>query len=89
MAGDLDPSFIRKTLVLSTAHLTPTQRERMSSIADAIEYGWIMWAFDERGDDDIGDELWAICELARKHGCDWIKFDCDAGLVSGLPDFKW
>lgn len=80
---------IKRLLILSTAHIAPAQRENMTSIADDIEYGWLMWAYDERSSDDIGDELWAACEYARANGCDYIMFDRDADAIDDLPKFDW
>ncbi len=88
-----------KLLVLSTAHLSPQTMAYMNATpsddwgfsGNPIDHGFFMYAHDERPQYGTGaepkecpDDIWAACVKARELGCDYIKFDCDAGEVAGL-----
>ena len=91
---------IRKTLVLSTAHIT-YETNRMLRETDAEEwpcvggpysaYGWFVYAHEENlgeGKDRIPDELFAVMQFARAKGCDNVLLDEDAETVDELPTWE-
>ncbi len=92
---------IRKVLVLSTAHLTPATLAHLNATpsddwghsGNPIDYGFFMYAHDERPDwADEGpkkcpDDIWAICVKARELGCDYVKLDCDGEILEGLESY--
>jgi hypothetical protein len=54
--------------------------------------GFLVYAHDERQSGGF-DDLWAVLQFARGHGCDYVMFDADASTLSpdltGLPVFDW
>jgi hypothetical protein len=81
-------SNVQRLLVLSTLHI-PGQ----SVINDGWiwgDYGCGCWCYAY--DDDVFAEMgvpWLapICAYARRHGCDWIRFDADWNVIAELPTF--
>jgi len=51
--------------------------------ANPIDYGFLLYAHDERPE-DAPDDIWAICQAARRNGCDYVKLDSDAEPLEGL-----
>jgi hypothetical protein len=100
---------IDKTLVLSTAHVTPetaailnegieSQGPMISGhVADWSDYGWVMWCGGETDpkietEDNEGllpADVHGALMFARKHGCQYVRFDCDADTVDDLPTWEW
>ncbi len=83
---------VRKLLVISTAHLREETAKswdarRDDATAHPIPYGYFCYVFDDG--DDIEPEVWAACQLARKLGCQHIKYDCDAFIHDELETFNW
>ncbi len=35
------------------------------------------------------DALGPIFEVAQQHGCQFVRFDCDAPVLDGLPTWDW
>lgn len=68
-------------------------------IADKREYGWFMWVPDDVGkrvaetkamdDGEVPPEIVNIWRFARRLGCDWVMFDCDADSNDNLPFWAW
>lgn len=113
---------IEKTLVLSTAHVSPTTAHALNS-ADlhgsltvdtrqnlpayyailkapppappdwapqlAWDHGWSWWVDGAADCVDFPPEFAAIFKLAADHGCKWVRFDCDAEIIAGLPTWEW
>jgi hypothetical protein len=90
----------RKTLCLSTAHvsettanmLNTTSYEKWPVCGGPWSFGWMMYAHDEQldaGDIPFPNDLWDCCCFARKHGFDYIIFDQDADPVEDLPKYSW
>ena len=54
------------------------------------DYGW-MWWVDLHTFDlvQFPEEFKAIFQLANDQGCHWVRFDCDADKISGLPTWEW
>lgn len=53
-------------------------------------YGWLIYCTEEEYLDSTHPELNAILRFAREqHGCDWVRFDCDAYELEGFPVFDW
>ncbi|EWM19724.1 hypothetical protein [Kutzneria sp. 744] len=92
-AGDL--VFLR-VLDLSTMHLSPQIRADLDSYPGLSaqrtphDFGWWVYApqcevIDEMAaKGDWPPELVAIIKLARRHGCRYILFDCDAEVTEQL-----
>lgn len=86
-------------LDLSTAHLSPLTRKRMSNL-DEIgtiyypkgDYGWFVYVHDPSDFPDLNEELpadlRACLEYARANGMQWLMFDCDASEVDGLRTYQ-
>ncbi len=90
---------LEKILILSTAHLSVATLDYLNAThsdlwphsGNRVDYGFLMYAHDERPTFDPGkkcpDEVWACCVKARELGADWLKFDCDADEIDGLEVF--
>lgn len=55
-------------------------------------YGWMVWAddgFRTMRSSDAHPELLRVIEFALKHGCQWIRLDCDGPEYPELPTFDW
>lgn len=82
---------IRKTLVLSTLHITPQTLNhfRGAAFIGEHEYGAYFWVDSEADYYDLDHEmpldLVAVMRLAAEHGCQEVKFDADGPTVKGLP----
>jgi hypothetical protein len=103
--ADLPPlpsdDSIRKFLDVSTKHISPETRDVLESgegTGNVIfddhgakgEYGWWIYAPEDPEDlQGFPDDLRAICELARQHGCSWICLDRDADEIAGLKTWEW
>lgn len=72
-------------------------RRPFHPIVEESWYGWWVYAPTElkkewapevsaRG---YSKEFIGVLAYARKHRCTWIKLDCDAPVVPGLPVFDW
>lgn len=87
---------VRKFLTLSTAHVTDDTRRILdeTKVSDwpvfgfRGAYGWVVYAHDE-SDWEIPQDLWGVCEYARKNDCDYIMFDADADIIDDLPHYEW
>ena len=69
-----------------------------SIVIDEYDHGWRVLItgdpelFDEQMEEIRGSEhpeLAALMELAQKHDCKWLLFDCDGPEVEGYPTYKW
>lgn len=89
---------IRKTLVLSTSHVTKATAKMLDSTPcsewPAVggpygTYGWFFYAHDENCEPLMPDDLFAVMTFANANGCDNVLFDCDALEVDGLPTYDW
>jgi hypothetical protein len=88
--------FLRRFLDVSTGHLTQHTRSLLGSYDDAlcgvvkvdVPFGWWVWATE---DQEIlaafPEDLQAVITFARKWEAEWIKLDCDAEPVEGLPHY--
>jgi hypothetical protein len=103
MRTQYDPRNVEPLYAVSTAHLPIELLKRLDDFAaepgsivvlQPIEYGALAWV------PDMLDGGWAesiteqddrhfvpVFEWAAKHGIRWIKFDCDAPEIDGLPRF--
>jgi hypothetical protein len=115
---------IRKSMVLSTAHIPQELAEAMDMVGidmalqrlsnsnrsscsgfasaeqeemlvnvsfDSINYGYSVWVPSHRDDNDAHapPALKPVYDLARKLGCNYIVFDCDASKYDDLPIWDW
>lgn len=92
---------INKMLVLSTGHLSKQTRDALEAGDEfhmtmmGWEYGWVIWAYGERevrerdqeGLGPIPPDVAQACLLAKRLGCDWVRFDCDANPEESLEWF--
>ena len=79
---------IRKTLELSTAHLSTHTAQRMSLFSMVRhEFGWLV-SVDTTGD-TYPNDLHACMVLAESNGCDYILFDSDVEPIEDLPTYDW
>lgn len=93
----------QKMLVLATSHVSDSTRHVLDgdhpdfdggtgpfNVLPWESYGWIVWADpEELPNPKRFPEMEAIRKLARDNGCQWIRFDCDAAEVEGLPTHEW
>jgi hypothetical protein len=92
---------IRRFVVISTAHVSETTARRLDNTPAKEwpcaggpygEYGWLVYVHDENagvGRDAIPTDLFEAMCWARKQGCDYVLFDCDADMIEGLPTYDW
>lgn len=90
---------IDRMLVCSTAHITPEDNQALfDETTDLVvyemgEYGWLIMArpIDNMASDTLthSDTLENLLAYARKLECDWLRLDCDADTIEGLPRFEW
>ena len=91
---------IAKILTLSTAHIRPETAERLDNGLKGLipvykyEYGWIIFStaatYHEEDYATLPEDLKACVSLAVKHGCDWLRLDCDGERYEGLlPLYEW
>lgn len=98
----------RQFLDISSGHLSPETWEWLDSqteeaslrsparqpeiLAARTRYGWFVYA-DEAPPPPVPADLSGIMLLARKRGCEYILFDCDAAPMEDElpvlhPDFR-
>ena len=89
-----------KTAVISTAHVTAADSERLPIACfdplDDTQYGWIVRAGmrgndwkEELRDYGISQEAISNIQAILDAGYDSVQFDCDAELVDGMPAWDW
>ena len=97
-----DP-YILRVLELSTAHITHADSDLLSKSGDLpftcydLEYGSLLYCGEpeEAGrEHDIAQAGFSaafllMVRMAWKHGCAWIRLDCDSFVYTDLPTFKW
>jgi hypothetical protein len=85
---------VERVLWASTAHLTGLTMARLDKPGGdwccyPVEYGFLAYVYDaDQRPEDMPDDLWACIEAARARRCAYIRFDCDADQVDGLPDLS-
>jgi hypothetical protein len=98
-SGSLSPE-IHRVLFCSTAHLSAATNQRMllgeriGPIYDDLAYGYLLRVpdDDEEASEDanaLADDIRALLAKARAETCRYIRLDCDAGLLDGLPVHDW
>lgn len=92
---------VHRVLWCSTAHLTKDIAKRMWSVGVhedlplfyPLECGWLMRVsgYLSEGEDDeaTAPELKPLLDLCRARGISWVRFDCDAPKINGLPHWDW
>ena len=78
---------------LSITHLTASTRQKLadddlSVIVYRNEYGGFVYVGAPRQSVPTEADLAAIFDVAEQAGIVWLKFDCDAAAVKGLPVFE-
>ena len=57
---------------------------------DAVEYGYLVWAnADDETIKRYPQEIAEAVRLAKANDCTYIRYDCDALTVEGLPTYDW
>lgn len=100
-----DPLEIRKTLALSTGHVTLNVAHILDDCRptpdgfdiswQTIEYGWLFRQTKlDPGDLENGGRCIPRClrnclELAAANGCDYLILDCDGPQIEQLPFYNW
>lgn len=56
---------------------------RIDAVA-ATPFGWFLWA-EARPGTDVPDDLAFVMRHARKHGAEYLLFDCDAPANDAFP----
>lgn len=84
--------LIEPMAVLSTAHLTPETRRKLADNELSVhaypnEYGGFVHVGDPFENEPTEPDLAQIFEVARRARLVWLKFDGDAGVVEGLPNY--
>ncbi len=85
---------IDRTLVCSTSHLSMEDVQALFDetthlvVYEMGQYGYMIWtsSIEEK---IHSDNLESLLKLARKHNCEWIRFDRDADVIEGLRTFEW
>ena len=95
MTDATDTIEITKALCVSTSHVEEGTAQMLDACGldktrgvHATGYGWFVYAYHEQ-EHWIPDDLWACISKAREHGCTYVHFDRDAGVVDGLHVFEW
>jgi len=100
MFSNIDPPAAawRRLLDVSTAHLTPSTREKMGSwdhndcsipTFAPHAHGWFMWVATE--DDSLlglPADLVDVLQYARAQRAEYILFDADAAELDGLDSYE-
>lgn len=66
-------------------------------ISDWGIYGWVVWCGGQtvptvETENELllmPEDLHRVLMFARDHDCQYVRFDCDADFVAGLPRFEW
>lgn len=65
-------------------------------IVDKVEYGHLIWVPEDDEEDEAivqlrekHIDLFHILVMAMRLKCRWVKFDCDACCIDGLPQYNW
>lgn len=88
---------LAKMLVLSTAHLSEqTARDWMAvcpwTCFEKGDYGWFMYVCDDVAITEaeaVPLEVRSAIHVAKREGCEWIMWDCDASCIDELPQYEW
>lgn len=96
-----EPIEIRKSLVLSTAHLRKETVETWNdntaegiSSGVPIPHGYMHYAHSPDADgenfpEDMEPEVKEACRLAHKHDCTHLVYDMDGPVYDELEKFEW
>lgn len=91
---------IYTTLVVTTAHLSPSDQQRLDSWVDGngpvtedFEYGWRVYVstFMELLESSHGfcrslsSSFISVMKRAHEFGCRWVEFDSDGDVYEGIP----
>jgi hypothetical protein len=91
---------IRQFLDISTDHLSRAANEVLENggVGDAIlivtptDHGYFVHALSNEDEvlsqSGVPQDLIDLLEFASANGCDFILFDTDAPVISGLPTFE-
>ena len=93
----LDPDCIERLAVISTGHVSKATAavldaggEELPMSCYRLEYGWlVVSATSPEHEPEVPSELLKVMQLAKRHGCTWIRFDCDGPFIDGLDRFDW
>jgi len=89
---------IRKFMTLSTCHLPENLIDTITHYtgvqAFETDAGAFLWVPDNPSDSlfeefGIPLEILTVQLFARKHGCDYVLFDCDGPEEAELPKWEW
>lgn len=80
-------------VALSLSHLTPATQERLqaddlSVNAYPTDFGGFVYVGAPRHRHPAEADLASIFEAAEQAGIIWLKFDCEAPIIQGLPVFR-
>lgn len=80
-------------VALSLSHLTPATQERLqaddlSVNASPTDFGGFVYVGAPRHRHPAEADLASIFEAAEQAGIIWLKFDCEAPVIRGLPVFR-
>lgn len=78
---------------LSTCHLTAQTRQKLAEDDLSVnvypnDYGGFVYVGTEPYTVPEESDMATIFELAKLAGIVWLKFDCDAAILDGLPVFE-
>lgn len=79
-------------VALSLSHLTPSTRQRLqadnlSVNAYPTDFGGLVFVGAPRHRHPVEADLAPIFEAAEQAGVVWLKFDCEAPVITGLPTY--
>ena len=58
------------------------------------DWGWLFHVVPEAYADDhdydkASEGFQSVMAIARKNSCEYVRFDCDAAKIVGIPTYDW
>jgi hypothetical protein len=95
----MTPSYVRKVLDISTAHIKHSTASDMDTlgydlvlIVETTSYGWMVYISEGEPPATILEKYpdLALClKLAQHYDCDWLLLNRDGVIIDELPDYDW
>ncbi len=103
--GLVDGMEVRALASISTGNVSKADADRLNELAtgnhdlwyafQADDYGWTFW-IPENDDarsymlkDGLSEAFCDLLKEIRRRGCHFVKFDCDAPRMEGVPRYEW
>lgn len=64
---------------------------KFPTVYEKFPYGYFFYLSEDIDDlkDEMPPDLWACCEFATEHGCNWLCIDADGPVMEGLKTYEW